>query len=229
MEYSSNYKSFLATSSSRFLKTGFIVAISLVIMAFQIPFHKTVEKTLIFESDAAEASTEFVVANYSEKKEVPKAKEVLPPPTNPIIVTTPIDPPDLPDLDPIKEIEPEQEINPTSLAPEIAPVEKDPIVPFPEKMPEFPGGDAALINYLSTIKYCPMALDENIQGTVHVQFVVNKKGEIENVKALNSIDKCLDNAAVKAVKAMSQWTPGSIGYKKVSVRMTVPISFKIRD
>ena len=67
-----------------------------------------------------------------------------------------------------------------------------------EQMPQFPGGEAELMKYLSkNIKYPTMAMENNIQGRVVVQFVVTKTGSIGEVKVVRSVDRDLDREAIR--------------------------------
>lgn len=98
-----------------------------------------------------------------------------------------------------------------------------------EKMPEYKGGLKKLFKYLTdNIKYPDDARRAGIEGKVHVQFVVNKKGEIKDVKILRGVNKWLDEEAIRVVKGMPNWTPGKQHGKPVSVYYTLPINFKLK-
>ena len=115
----------------------------------------------------------------------------------------------------------------------------DPVVEMPkrdeneifksvEQMPQFPGGDAALIKYLdSHIQYPPEAAKNNIQGRVILQFVVDKTGEIGEVKVVRSVDKDLDKEAVRIVKTLPKFNPGRQNGQAVAVWYTLPVTFKL--
>jgi len=98
-----------------------------------------------------------------------------------------------------------------------------------EQMPEFPGGMEKLMEYLSkNIKYPSMAQENNIQGRVIVEFVVNKDGSIVEPKVMRSVDTSLDNEAMRVIKSMPKWTPGKQRGKAVRVRYTVPVLFRLQ-
>ncbi len=98
-----------------------------------------------------------------------------------------------------------------------------------DKMPEYVGGIDKLFKYLSAnIKYPEDARRVGIEGKVHVQFVVNKNGEIKDVKILHGVNKWLDEEALRVVKGMPKWEPGKQHGKPVSVYYTLPISFKLK-
>ena len=97
-----------------------------------------------------------------------------------------------------------------------------------EKMPQFPGGQKALLNFLEReIKYPAQAEEEGIQGRVSCQFVVRKDGSISDPEIVRGIHPSLDAEALRVVKAMPDWTPGQQRGKNVSVKFTVPVIFRL--
>lgn len=99
-----------------------------------------------------------------------------------------------------------------------------------EQMPEFPGGDRALIKFLAnSVKYPVIAQENGIQGKVHVNFVVDTNGGISNVKILRGVDPSLDKEAIRVVKSMPKWIPGKQGGRAVRVSFTVPINFVLSN
>ena len=98
-----------------------------------------------------------------------------------------------------------------------------------EQMPQFPGGEAALMKYVqSHINYPPMAAENNVQGRVVVQFVVDKTGKVGEVKVVRSVDKDLDKEAVRVCKSLPKFTPGRQNGQAVSVWYTLPVTFKLQ-
>jgi protein TonB len=97
------------------------------------------------------------------------------------------------------------------------------------QMPSFPGGQEALLYFLSqNVKYPPIAQENGIQGKVVVQFVVAKDGKIEEVEVLRSGgDPSLDREAVRVVKAMPKWQPGTQRSKPIRVKYTIPVNFRL--
>lgn len=97
-------------------------------------------------------------------------------------------------------------------------------------MPSFPGGDAALMKYISNnIIYPISAHDNNIEGKVIVQFVVTKTGKIGEVKVVRSVDKDLDNEAIRVCKLLPAFSPGrNAAGDPVNVWYTLPITFKLQ-
>lgn len=97
------------------------------------------------------------------------------------------------------------------------------------QMPSFPGGDAALMEFLRThIRYPQAAADNNIQGRVIVQFVVTKTGRVGEVKVARSVDPDLDREAVRVCKALPAFSPGrNFEGDPVNVWYTLPVTFKL--
>ena len=97
-----------------------------------------------------------------------------------------------------------------------------------EQMPEFPGGQIAMLNFLSkNIRYPEAAHKAGIQGRVVATFVVEKDGSISNAKVMRSIDPLLDAEALRVINSMPNWIPGKQDGKPVAVKYTVPVSFKL--
>lgn len=97
-----------------------------------------------------------------------------------------------------------------------------------EEMPEFPGGQEALLAYLGkNIKYPSIAQENNIQGRVIIEFVVNKDGSIVEPRVLKSLDSSCDKEALRVIKAMPKWKPGKQRGKAVRVKYTCPVMFRL--
>ena len=98
-----------------------------------------------------------------------------------------------------------------------------------EQMPQFPGGPAALMEFLSkNVKYPQEAYKNGIQGRVIVTFVINKDGSISDAKVVKSVDPQLDEEALRVVHSMPNWIPGRQNGEPVNVKYTVPITFKLQ-
>ena len=98
-----------------------------------------------------------------------------------------------------------------------------------EEMPSFPGGNGALMSYLSSnIKYPVVAQENGVQGRVIVAFVVERDGSISDVKVARSVDPSLDREAQRVVKSMPKWKPGKQNGSAVRVKYTVPVVFRLQ-
>ena len=99
-----------------------------------------------------------------------------------------------------------------------------------EENPEFPGGAAELMKFLAKeIKYPVEAQQKGEQGRVIVQFVVGKDGKLSDFKVVRSVSPELDAEAIRVCKSMPTWKPGKQRGKAVSVKFTVPISFRLKE
>lgn len=110
------------------------------------------------------------------------------------------------------------------------PEEKQETIILAEEMPFFPGGDAERLIFLSeNIKYPQQATELGIQGTVYLQFVVDSKGNITDVKILRGIGGGCEEEAMRVIKMMPQWHPGRQNGKAVRVLYTMPVNFKLQS
>lgn len=97
-----------------------------------------------------------------------------------------------------------------------------------EEMPSFPGGDAALMSYITkNIKYPSIATENGIQGRVICTFVINRDGKVTNAEVIRSVDPSLDKEALRVINNMPAWKPGKQRGKPVRVKYTLPIVFRL--
>lgn len=97
-----------------------------------------------------------------------------------------------------------------------------------ETMPQFPGGQGVLMKYLAAnIKYPASAVKAKKQGRVLVTFVIQKDGSVTNARIARSVDPELDAEALRIVKAMPNWTPGTQDGKPVNVKYIIPVKFSL--
>ncbi len=98
-----------------------------------------------------------------------------------------------------------------------------------EKQPEFPGGTAELMKFLSkSIKYPVIAQENGIQGRVVCSFVVNRDGSIVDIEVMRGVDPSLDKEAVRVIGTMPKWKPGEQRGKPVRVRFILPVQFRLQ-
>lgn len=98
-------------------------------------------------------------------------------------------------------------------------------------MPEFPGGQQALMQFLGKkIKYPTVAQGEmGPQGRVIIRFIVDKEGNVVNPKVVRSVDSYLDKEALRVINQMPKWQPGELeDGTKVAVYFTVPVMFRVQ-
>lgn len=98
-----------------------------------------------------------------------------------------------------------------------------------EQNPEFPGGQAALYEFLGNeVEYPRAARIANLEGTVIVSFVVSKTGDISGIKIIQSPNKAFNEEVIRLMKLMPNWNPGKQNGKAVNVRFSIPVVFHLR-
>ena len=99
-----------------------------------------------------------------------------------------------------------------------------------EDQPEFPGGNTAMMKFLSdNIKYPVIAQENGIQGRVITNFVVEKDGSITDVQVVRGVDPSLDKEAIRVIQSMPKWKPGKQRGSAVRVRFTLPVVFRLQQ
>lgn len=122
-------------------------------------------------------------------------------------------------------------------SPPIPPVEQkmpepEPVFTVVEQMPEFEGGNEALMSFISkNVVYPPNAADNQIQGIIYLSYVVRSDGSLSDIKVIRSISggSELDREAIRVLKLTNgKWKPGKQNGKPVSVNLSLPIKFLLR-
>ena len=99
-----------------------------------------------------------------------------------------------------------------------------------DEMPQFPGGMAGLMQYLSTnVRYPEDAKESGAQGRVIVSFIVEKDGSISNARVTKPTYSSLDDEALRVVSNMPKWTPGKQNSETVRVKYSIPVSFRLNS
>lgn len=97
-----------------------------------------------------------------------------------------------------------------------------------EQMPEFPGGESKIIDFVKeNLVYPETAQELGIEGRVTLRFVINKDGSISDIRVMRGVDPVLDKEAIRLVKSMPKWIPGKQNGKEVPVEYTMPFTFKL--
>lgn len=106
---------------------------------------------------------------------------------------------------------------------------RDDAIVVVDEMPDYPGGDEALMRFIyDNIKYPEKAKADNIQGRVILRFVINKEGNVEDPTVLKGVHPLLDAEAIRVVSKLSGWQPGVNAGKPVSVYYTLPVTFSLK-
>ena len=111
-----------------------------------------------------------------------------------------------------------------------APVEEEATVyNVVEQMPQFPGGEAALLKYVAThLKYPAIAMEQEISGVVTLRFVVLEDGSVGDVIIMKSLEKHCDEEAKRVVKSLPRFIPGKQQGKAVRVWYTLPVRYVLQ-
>ena len=97
-----------------------------------------------------------------------------------------------------------------------------------EVMPEFPGGQGALLKFLATnVRYPESAVKNGIEGRVSCSFVVGKDGAISEAEVIRGVSPELNEEALRVINSMPVWSPGKQRGKVVNVKYTVPVTFRL--
>ena len=98
-----------------------------------------------------------------------------------------------------------------------------------EQQPEFPGGEAALMQFIKkNLKYPAFAAENGIQGRVALSFVVEKDGSVTDIQEMRSPSEDLTKEAKRVVSAMPKWKPGKQRGKPVRVKYVLPVTFRLQ-
>jgi TonB family protein len=109
--------------------------------------------------------------------------------------------------------------------------DKNGVYEMTDVRPSYPGGQAALEDYITNnIEYPQAAVDNNNEGTVNVQFIVDEKGNVTSARLVtNDLGDGLGNEAVRVISKMPKWEPGKVKGKAVKTRLTLPVTYKIEE
>lgn len=227
MEIKKSERADLERGKSTSLLIGFVMALSVMFVALEWTQREVEDDSEIYGVKDVSLNEEMVPITLPEKKTVP------PPPAavtqadileivdddaevEEDIMASTEDQVEWVDLDEIEYVEVEPE------------PEEEEIFMVVEDAPEFPGGTQALLDYLrKNIKYPPLCRENGIQGRVLVSFVVNKDGAIVEPQVVKSVNKQLDQEALRVISTMPNWKPGKQRGKPVRVKYTVPVNFRL--
>ncbi len=216
-------KADLESKKILFTQIGLVFALAVILLAFE---WKT------FEKQEFNLARRAVDDTPEEMIEITQHEKPPPPPAPPVQTTVIEIVED--DMEIEDDIEIDVEDDQDTEAQEYIPVAEEEeeaeevIFTVVESMPGFPGGDGARIKYLNeNIKYPQMARESGIQGRVFVTFVVEKDGNVTDVRVLRGIGGGCDEEAVRVIKNMPRWNAGKQRGKSVRVQFNMPILFKL--
>ena len=227
MEIKKSEHADLERGMSTSLLIGFVIALGVMFVALEWTQREVEDNSELYTAKDISINEEMIPITLPEKKTVPPPPAAV---TKADIIEIVEDDADIEedimastedntewvDLDDydVVEVEPEPE--------------EEEIFMVVEDQPEFPGGTAALLEYLrKNIKYPAICRENNIQGRVLVTFIVNKDGAIVEPEVVKSVNPSLDKEALRVISTMPNWKPGSQRGKPVRVKYTVPVNFRL--
>lgn len=223
MELKKSPKADLESKKSLFLEIGFVIALSLVLFAFEWT-KEDISFSSLGELQDLTGEEEIIPITRQELQKPPD-----PPKPQKVILELNIveDDVELEDEFEIEDFEASQDEEIEIIAMEEEEEGEAEVFFIVEDMPTFKGG--SLENFRDYIQdaidYPPIAMENGISGTVYVNFVVNKKGEITSIKIVRGVDPSLDNEVIRALKGAPKWSPGKQRGKPVAVSMAIPVKF----
>ena len=227
MEAKKSKKATIENQRGSWLLMGLVVALAFMFVSFEWTQHD-VRVAALSSDDESIFVTELVPITFPDEKLEPP-----PPPENKIVEILEIVKNDIDVADNVSTVGEVMDAThkivwiPPVVETEV--VDEDVIVDVAEIMPEFPGGTAALMKYLGTnIKYPTISQEMGSAGRVIVQFVVDKDGSISNPEVVRGVDAYLDKEAIRVISSMPKWRPGVQNGKKVRVKYTVPVVFRLQ-
>lgn len=228
MEIKKTPKADLENKKGLFTEIGLAIVLGLCLAAFE---YSTQDVSIDLDAMPEEVVVEDEMTPVTRQEEI-KPPPPPPPPKMADVLNIVDDDTDLQDdadlFDSEFDEEAEVEFQEVEVEEEVV-EETEEVFLIVEQMPEFPGGDEALRKYLATsVKYPVIAQENGIQGRVFVAFVVDKNGNVTNVRVARPFDPNLDKEAVRVVQSMPKWTPGKQRGKAVKVSYTVPINFVLQ-
>jgi len=223
MEVKKNPKVDLEKKRPILLEIGFIISLALVFAGFQYKSSDNTKNTL---GSLGDMQVEEEIIPITRQQEIKK-----PPPPPKVVEELNIVKNDVKIDKEVKIEDSEADENTAITQVVVQPEEEeDEVVNFYviENKPKFPGGQAAMFKYIAEhTKYPEIAKENGITGKVFVQFVIGKDGSVTNVKVIRGVDPYLDKEAVRVVKSMPKWKPGSQRGKPVKVSFQLPINFTL--
>ncbi|SMD32221.1 protein TonB [Reichenbachiella faecimaris] len=219
-----NRRNLQSSRSTMYFFIGLSIALAVVIVAFEWKF----------QDDAMVAELVLGDAEWEEIQDIPLTNQPPPPPPSQQIQQPNII--EVPDEEILEEIEVNMDVEATEdmvveeveFTMEIEEEVAEEIFIVVEEKPEPIGGVKSFYQYVADhIKYPEEARRNHVEGRVYVQFVVNSEGKISDVVTIKGIGRGCDEEAVRIVEQAPDWNPGKQRGKPVSVRMVLPITFKL--
>ncbi|HKJ42423.1 MAG TPA: energy transducer TonB [Sunxiuqinia sp.] len=213
------------------IEIGFVLALGICLLAFEM---KTGVQRAEIQGTVVTEEVESEIIPITRQQEA-KPPEPPPPPKVVEVLNIVSDDVEIKDELEIMDTEADDQtaIDVTPVPQNYQQVEEEeeaaPVFYIVEEMPEFPGGELALRQFLANaIKYPVIAQENGIQGKVYVSFVVGMDGRVSDARVVRGVDPSLDKEALRVVNSLPVWKPGKQRGKPVRVAFSVPINFVLQ-
>ena len=227
MEVKKTDKANLEKKKGIFLQVGYVVALGIVLLAFEWGTRPS-DLNSLGELGDMDLEEEIIPITRQQNEPPPPP----PPPQTTEVINIVEDDVEIEDELILDDTEADQdtEIDIVEFDEEDEEVNEQEVFFVVEDMPTFQGqsSDAFRIYIQRNLKYPIIAQENGISGRVFVQFDVNGKGDITNVVVVRGVDPSIDKEAVRVVKSSPKWTPGKQRGRPVRVRFTFPIVFQLQ-
>ncbi|MBN8577453.1 MAG: TonB family protein [Cytophagales bacterium] len=219
MEAKKNPSKDVHRQSGKFFLIGLTLSVAVVIMAFE--WRSEAKATIVCNFNEPIYDGIFQL-KQEVREEQPRVKLLKPVPTKPIYNFTPTTAPNEEPTDTGLE---EPIVHTLAIDSSFTVEPEEPIFVAPEFNPEPTGGYEAFYKFVGkNLKYPKRAQHTNTQGKVYVEFVIDKSGNVTDLKVIKGIGSGCDEEALR-VLALTKWQAGRQRGKPVKVRMTMPVNF----
>ncbi len=225
MERKKSPKADLEKQRLTFFQIGLVVSLVIMLLAFECK--RTPGDLLSIQTPTwSTPDDDLVINTFREEKPEPKPKIIQPSEVIDVIDNDEDELEDVLEID--SEADQNTEIEVIELPDEVEVDEKYDFFSVQTK-PEFEGGTNGFLKFVySNIKYPVEAIENNIEGTVFMEFTINKKGNVVNVNVIKSIHPSLSNEAMRVIKMSPKWKPGKQRAKPVNVTFSIPVKFELQ-
>ena len=225
MEPKKSKKADLENKKGMYLQIGLVISLGLTLLAFEVKSKPKSDNTLGVRQDI-QVDEEFVP--------ITRQQEVTPPPPPPPpqvinVINIVSDEMDVDDSNPFEDWD-EDDLDLTTINYAEKESDEEEVFIIVEKMPSFKGeGSEGFRRYIAeNLRYPAIASENGIQGRVFVQFAVNSRGEVVDVKVVRGVDPSLDKEAIRVIQSSPKWQAGEQRGKPVKVQFTFPVNFVLQ-
>ena len=226
MEPKKSDKANLEKNRGLFLQIGMVAVMAVVLLAFEWK-SKPNNDNILGEQTAEEFDEEMVPITRQPEQPPPPPP---PPPQVINVINIVEDEVDIDDDFDLSDFGMDEDFELSTLTYVEEESDDEEVFIIVEDMPSFNGqGQEGFRSYIAlNLRYPTIAQENGIQGRVYVQFAVNSKGEVVDVKIARGVDPSLDAEALRVIKSSPKWSPGKQRGRPVKVQFTFPVNFVLQ-